>query len=163
MNIRWSALRSVGNLPVMKVTLVGPFLPFVSELVDHLSSLPGTSAGLGIEWPYPKFTSLYFFYYGATVLGVASFLYLLFCPPLVKKYPGYADYLAKEASVPQAAGVSDEVQKRMRTEYNQADLASHRLRAAVFAMYCLGFVLVFVPPMHRFYDVSSKLIMKFIL
>lgn len=161
-DIRWTDLRGLGSLPAMKITLIGPFLPFIFELIDLVSRHPiegGIFPPLHVGWPEPALTSLYFFYYGSTTLGVASLLYLLFCPGLVKRYASVADYVDREASLGVGGAAKEaDARQRLKTEYSQADLSNRAARSLVFGCYVLGFVLVFAPACHRFWQVTSGLL-----
>ena len=163
MKLNWSDLRGVGNLKIMKVTIIGPFLPYVFKLVDALAQADGFVSFLGplvTNWPHPKLVSLHFFYFGATFLGLGSAVYLIYCPKIVKLYADYVAYIRHEATIRStAAGVQEnQIQAQLKTQYEQEDISHPSMRQSIFALYVLGFVLLFLPPVYRFFEVVKTVI-----
>jgi hypothetical protein len=159
MNCNWSALRGIGNLQIMKVTLLGPFLPFLFKVFDGLAKSEGLAPYIGqleTGWPYTVFWPLYLFYFGSTFLGVASAAYLLVCPDIVKRHEDAVAYIDRESAtrIATEAGNPNQVKVEMRATYTQADLSCARTRKAIFALYALGFILLFIPPIYRFGEVA---------
>ena len=142
----------------MKVTLIGPFLPFAFKTFDALANSEGLRPYLGelsTGWPLSALWPLYLFYFGATFLGLASAAYLLFCPDVIKRYVDAVAYIEHESSVRNAieAGPPEQIKVNMKTAYTQADITRPSLRAFVFGLFFLGFLLLFIPPIYRFFEV----------
>jgi len=167
MNVKWSTLRAIGGLSIMKVTLIGPFLPFAFKAFDALANSEGLRPYLGelaTGWPQSALWPLYLFYFGATFLGVASAAYLLFCPDVIKRYVDAVQYIEHESAVRSAVEVStpEQIKVSMKTSYTHADITRPRLRALVSGLFLLGFVLLFIPPVFRFFEVLHHVARAFI-
>ena len=162
MSTNWSALRTIGNLPIMKVTLIGPFLPFLFKAFDALAKSEGLRpyiGGLETGWPYTTFWSLYVFYFGSTFLGLASAAYLLFCPDVVKRHEDAVAFIDRESTTREATEVKspEQIKVEMTTNYRQDDLSRPKTRQTVYSLFVVGFVLLFIPPIFRFGEVVLHL------
>jgi hypothetical protein len=108
---RWDALRNVGNARLVKLTIVVPILGYMilfnEKLTDYyalsVQFLPAQSILLVLFSPGEDAKEavsasyrLYCFYFGFTLLGCASLLFLWRCPRLVRLYGSAAAFVARE-------------------------------------------------------------------
>ncbi|WP_217513126.1 hypothetical protein [Vibrio metschnikovii] len=97
---KWCALRLVGSSKVVKLTV---FMPFVGYLIlfnnEIISYLELSKSALGIDSSGIEdvsFERLYQLYFGLMIVGVASLLFSLFCPQIVKANADEYSYYEKE-------------------------------------------------------------------
>lgn len=90
----WSALRSMGNSTAVRsavvVPLLGPFLLLNDQIITWLRTHPNLCGGCAVSW---RLESLYF---GGWAFTLATIIYALRCPAMVKKYVDGNDYMAGE-------------------------------------------------------------------
>lgn len=83
---RWSAIRYLGNSPVVKLTplvpVIGYFILFNKDTLDFVEMSPDISSTDYLT----TLEKMYFLYFGLTLIGFASLMYNLFCPKTVKTY-----------------------------------------------------------------------------
>lgn len=106
--IPWSAIRRIGQSRLLTLTIVVPFLGslllFNQSVVDvltlspelvhrwfHLSANETADAARKLT-----LSRLYYVYFGLTLLGVGSALFVLFCPLEIKNYSAPIEYQAAE-------------------------------------------------------------------
>jgi hypothetical protein len=186
----WSDLRSIGNSRLTKLTIFAPFIPFIFDFFDNLIAIPFLGPYLHqfrIEWPRPRLTSLYFFYYGLTSVGIASILYGVLCPKIIKLYSSAVDYINEEAQVrsnyikgehlvaegtsfprldlhdPELASLIDrqsllDISYKMAREYEFQDHNKAIGRIIAFALYIMGFLLCSLPALNKFAIVTQHLV-----
>lgn len=103
----WSGLRTLGQSPAMKLTILVPFIGalilFNSQLVELLKMTPMSFFGEpGGEAAIPVWR-LAATYFGLVALGCASFLFTLRCPSDLKGAVDLTDFAAREAQLTTAA------------------------------------------------------------
>ena len=100
--LRWTTLRSIGNLRVVQLTIlvpvIGYFILFNDELVQNLEFsnqvIPRADQHAGLSTgTLLKLMSLYF---GLCLIAVGSALFSVFCPRLIRRYQDFAEYAATE-------------------------------------------------------------------
>jgi hypothetical protein len=93
---RWGALRLFGNSPLARATIVVPligyFVLFNEHIFGYLKLHTSFCEGVGCEISW----RLYCVYFGCCAVALASALYGWRCPPIVKKYPGAAEFFETE-------------------------------------------------------------------
>jgi len=206
----WSSIRRLGNSRAAKLTILAPFIPFIFSLFDTVVEIPGLTEYLRqfrINWPQPDLTALYWFYYGLMSLAIASLVYTLRCPDIVKQYPDATAFSEREARFigptqfqTMAAFVTIFVEgqsfsgsaryfhgdywqkvvagETTTTYYSNEDkdavldrntklcqeyymlLDHHRpiSRFVSLALYVIGFILIAIPTLMKFWDVSYRLL-----
>src|SRR5688572_14707224 len=93
---RWDALRKLGNHRLVQLTIVVPIVGYMILLNKDLAgyyTLFFDDERVGVSY------RLYCLYFGFTVLGVASLIFNLLCPKLVKEYGSAAAFVASEAHI----------------------------------------------------------------
>ncbi|KFK53452.1 hypothetical protein NOK75_00755 [Vibrio parahaemolyticus] len=91
----WPSLRLLGQSNAVKMTMLIPFLGYLILFNDKVISFINTAfeavglsgGGLSSE------ANLYFIYFGLTILGVATLLFQVFCPALIKEYSSVRVYV----------------------------------------------------------------------
>lgn len=106
----WSGLRTLGQSPVMKLTILVPFIGalilFNAQLVELLKMTPmGFFAKPGAEPEIPVWR-LAATYFGLLALGCASFLFTVRCPADLKEASSLTEFANKEAQLTTAARAS---------------------------------------------------------
>lgn len=90
----WSTLRSMGNSTAVRsavvVPLLGPFLLFNDQIITWLRTHPSLCGGCAVSW---RLESLYF---GGWAFAMATIIYSVRCPAMVKKYVDGNDYMSGE-------------------------------------------------------------------
>jgi hypothetical protein len=93
---RWNRLRLFGNSIVVRSTMAVPVLGYLilfnAYLFDYLRlhSAFCRGAGCDVSW------RLYFIYFGCCFVGLGAGIYAIFCPALIKRYPGASDFVESE-------------------------------------------------------------------
>jgi hypothetical protein len=93
----WISLRGVGNARIVQLSAIFPFVGYLILFNDEVSkflsmaTLDRGSHGslIDILWP----NKLYFLYFGLMFTGLASVIYQVRCPYIVKKHGDWADYV----------------------------------------------------------------------
>jgi hypothetical protein len=93
----WAGLRGLGESALAKATMVMPvvgYLLILNRAFLHWldPSLPATGTSAAPPLMYTAAWRLVFIYYGLTFTGVATAMYALLCPKMVKKYADAIDY-----------------------------------------------------------------------
>jgi hypothetical protein len=95
----WADLRGIGNSNSVRASIIVPVIGYLiilnSTVADYLKLH-------GIEWVHEPASAwdrlwsfkLYLVYFGLMFLGVGAAIYQWKCPPFVKKYGDWADYVA---------------------------------------------------------------------
>jgi hypothetical protein len=95
----WADLRGIGNSNAVRASIIVPVIGYLiilnSTVADYLKLH-------GIEWVHEPASAwdrlwslkLYLVYFGLMFLGVGAAVYQWKCPPFVKKYADWADYVA---------------------------------------------------------------------
>jgi hypothetical protein len=93
---RWGNLRLIGNSVASRATIAVPILGYLvlfnSYVVNALtlhSSLCGDS-GCGVSW------RLQFIYFGCCAVSVGAATYAVWCPSVIKLYPGASNFFDAE-------------------------------------------------------------------
>lgn len=102
----WSTLRTLGQSKLVSLTVIVPFLGslimFNQQLVDWLlpsreivSRFMGLPVNDLVEATRHSFTMnrLYSAYFGLSLIGIASFIFIVLCPRIIKKYGSVEDYI----------------------------------------------------------------------
>lgn len=157
----WSLLRVLGNAPLMRITVIAPFLPYLLSLIDYFlfAQAPATASFPSTDWAAKASISLHLFYFGGTLLGVASGIYMLCCPGYIKIYKDGIEFADREAD----KSSKDSIQSahlKLRTRYTEMDLSRPIARRVVAALYLVGFLLVLAPPTYRFIETTTKFAAK---
>ncbi|WP_059018487.1 hypothetical protein [Vibrio coralliirubri] len=97
---KWCSLRLVGNSKVVKLTMFMPFIGYLilfnNEIINYFSL---SRNALGLEPVITEgasFDRLYQLYFGLMLVGVASTLFSIFCPSIVKANEDEYRYYEKE-------------------------------------------------------------------
>ena len=92
--VHWTALRPVGNSVIVKLTIlipaIGYLIIFNNKLVgyvDLVREVSGFDASSGLSVP-PRLFQIYF---GLCFVAIASAIYSLACPSIIKRYPSAID------------------------------------------------------------------------
>ena len=93
----WASLRSVGNSKIVQLSAIFPFIGYLilfnDEVAKFLSMAGLDNAPTGRLFDNLWRQKLYFLYFGLMFTGVASTVYQVWCPYLVKKHGDWADYV----------------------------------------------------------------------
>lgn len=95
----WSSLRLVGSTMAVRATILIPFIGYWILFNEHFLGYTRIVISPNASDPTPYFTNiqrLYFSYFGLSILGVASFLFQLKCPEVVKRFRGIQDFTRSE-------------------------------------------------------------------
>ena len=90
-----SSLTLLGQSKLVKMTMLIPIFGYLILFNESVVSFVLTSfdlVGLGFTEVQEK-TKLYYIYFGLTSLGLASFVYQISCPQLMKEYSSVRQYL----------------------------------------------------------------------
>jgi hypothetical protein len=91
----WSSLTLLGQSKLVKMTMLIPIFGYLILFNESVMSFVLTSfnlESLGFAEVQEK-TKLYYIYFGLTSLGLASFVYQISCPQLMKEYSSVRQYL----------------------------------------------------------------------
>jgi hypothetical protein len=109
--ISWILVNSLGKLKFSKNSyyylVIVPIIVKLLEKIENPLTLQfgGSIVPINLELPF----SWYFFYFGAVLIAIASVLYEIFCPELIKNYRNYGEFLE--------SGQSDEYLDRVSRKY----------------------------------------------
>ena len=109
-SVTWSALSSIGQSPVVRLTILVPFvgylLIFNSHVQDiftislqHVIEITGTNNESEIQQELFTLNRLNFAYFGLVLIGLASTLFALFAPQEVRLHSLPADYIIHIESI----------------------------------------------------------------
>jgi hypothetical protein len=95
--LTWASLRGVGNARIVQLSAIFPLVGYLILFNDEVSKFLSMAALdhapknslIDLFWPY----KLYFVYFGLMCTGLASTLYQIRCPHLIKKHGDAADYI----------------------------------------------------------------------
>ena len=80
---KWDQIRLIGQSRSVGLTILDPFIGYLllfNESVWSLLSLSEEALGSVELAPERTLSRFYFLYFGLTAIGLASFVYQLFCP-----------------------------------------------------------------------------------
>ncbi|OEE04133.1 hypothetical protein [Vibrio cyclitrophicus] len=118
----WKGLRELGESKVLKLTILTPFLGYLIVFSQQFQSLMSETLTVAGITPEPAVVSfnLYAMYIGLLGLGLASVLYTIFAPSLVKEYLSnrqYVDQNIDQITISKLVGLASHV----RSEYVKGD------------------------------------------
>ncbi|WP_217511759.1 hypothetical protein [Vibrio metschnikovii] len=97
---KWCTLRLIGSSKVVKLTIIMPFLGYLilfnNEIIIYFEL---SKSALGIDSAVIEavsFNRLYQLYFGLMIVGLASLLFSLFCPQIIKTNADEYSYYEKE-------------------------------------------------------------------
>ena len=110
-SISWVVVNSLGKLKFSRNSyyyLV--IIPILVKALDKINSpffikIAESNIPINLELPF----SWYLFYFGALMIAIASILYQIFCPELIKSYRNYGEFLE--------AGESDDYLEKVSRKY----------------------------------------------
>jgi hypothetical protein len=92
--VHWTSLRPVGNSIIVKLTILVPLIGYLiifndklAGYVDLVREVSGLDASSGLSVP-PRLFQIYF---GLCFIAVASAIYSLACPSIIKRYASAID------------------------------------------------------------------------
>jgi hypothetical protein len=91
----WTSLGAIGRSPVSKLAILMPFIGYLILLQDKVIGLiaPFASAGAALE---PKLSiGFYLLYFGLFIFGLASFLFHIACPVVMKRFHSSDEYVER--------------------------------------------------------------------
>jgi hypothetical protein len=95
----WSALAAIGESPLLRLTILVPFVGYLILFNDYVLSFFTASFDLirraneTADASRPTLFRLNLFYFGALALGIASFLYTLFSPRDLGRHRSSVEYI----------------------------------------------------------------------
>lgn len=104
----WTRLNTLGQSKLVSLTILIPFLGslllFNQQLIDFLSIAPelivrSTRRADQVANEASRaatLTRLYFTYFGLSMLGIGSFLFIIFCPQEIRNYENIHSYIDAE-------------------------------------------------------------------
>lgn len=165
----WADLRGVGNSAPVRASIVVPVIGYLiilnSTLADYLKLH-------GVEWVHQPAgvwdrlwaVKLYLVYFGLMFLGIGAAIYQWKCPPFIKKYSNWADYVAgvepytelsQIDALAEIVGIpleihdfrrqGDELKFLLRAHYAQMSSYYPRWRLAEALLFGAGFLLLAIP------------------
>jgi hypothetical protein len=87
-DLRWSAIRMVGNSPLVRASIAMPFVGYLILLNENLVTIRYLT-------PFNPWRLL-LIYYGSFFLAMAAIIYLVRCPAQIQKYPSPVEYMNSE-------------------------------------------------------------------
>ncbi|MCH2087156.1 MAG: hypothetical protein MK175_08225 [Pseudoalteromonas sp.] len=93
----WPSLRLLGQSPAVKLTMAIPFIGYILILNEHVVSFLVSVfeitnvSGQGVI----NLSNLYLIYFGLTTLGIATLIFQILCPPLIKEHLSIRVYVEK--------------------------------------------------------------------
>jgi hypothetical protein len=94
---RWSQLRPLGNSLVAHATIAVPLIGYFILLNDQIVDFLKLHTSICHRHPCDVSWRLQLLYFGGSLYGFAAGIYGLYCPTVIKKYAGGAEYLAAES------------------------------------------------------------------
>ncbi|MDR6871420.1 hypothetical protein J2Y55_002432 [Bosea sp. BE125] len=91
----WSSMQAIGQSPVMKLTILAPFIGSLVLFNRHIVEFLQLHAMAG----HGSAGRLEFLYFGLLMLGSGSIAFALRCPPDLKRSPSVGEYVAQEESL----------------------------------------------------------------
>jgi cytochrome b561 len=183
--LTWTQLRTIGHLPLMKATifvpLIGYLIIFNETIAEYLHLVWEKDA----TPPVP--TNLLLVYFGLVCLSVGSVLYALFCDRRIDQYGSAEAYIGGDGpnisavtlgffenevtgagydlQAWQEDGISpvgkvDSKKDILWCMYDKWDAAFPIARAVTTVFYIVGFVILLIPSLRVFWEVSSTLLYR---
>ena len=96
--LRWGVLRSIGNSATVKLTILIPVIGYLILFNDTLVGYLNLARNLFDATAVPGSVSwrLLFLYFGLSLTAVASIIYAMFCPNVIKRFGSSAEFIAEE-------------------------------------------------------------------
>lgn len=93
----WPRIKLLGQSPAVKLTMVIPFVGYILILNEYIVSFLASAFEItGVsEQGVINLSNLYFIYFGLTSLGIATLIFQILCPPLIKEYLSIRVYVEK--------------------------------------------------------------------
>jgi hypothetical protein len=112
----WTTLRTIGNSWAVKATvlipLIGYFIIFNENIIRYLNLATEFTAGKQTSLTVqPRLLQVYF---ALCIISVASVVYTLVCPVIIKRYDSSATYVREEAEHLGDIVIAD-IEERLRT------------------------------------------------
>lgn len=103
--ISWSALSSIGNSHIARLTIIMPFVGYLivfnSTLSEYFSTILPASLGQDADgfltFLYSR--NLYFLYFGLLLFGAGVAVFNIFAPSQIRRFPETGDYIATMDSI----------------------------------------------------------------
>lgn len=90
--LRWTSLRGISNSSAAKSTIVIPLLGYWIIFNETIAGWLRLISPLSDGGPHVSYRLLWT-YIALSCIAFGTFLYAIFCPPEVKKYADYQDYI----------------------------------------------------------------------
>ncbi len=91
----WTALGAIGRSPVSKLSILMPFIGYLillqDEVISVIAPFQGSKAALDVKLSI----GFYLLYFGLFIFGVASFLYHVACPEIVRRFHSSDEYVER--------------------------------------------------------------------
>jgi hypothetical protein len=102
-SLKWSSLTTIGQSPLVRFTILIPFigymilfnshvLEWLNLSIDHVSQISGKIIDRDIQTSYTS-NRLNFLYFGLVLVGLASTLFAIVAPEEIKRHPLPAEYI----------------------------------------------------------------------
>jgi hypothetical protein len=181
----WTQLRTIGHLPLMKATI---FVPLIGYLIIFNETIAGYLRLVWEKDPTPPVpTNLLLVYFGLVCLSVGSVLYAVFCDRRIDQYGSAEAYIGGDGpnisavtlgffenevtgagydlQAWQEDGISpvgkvDSKKDILWCMYDKWDTAFPIARAVTSVFYIVGFVILLIPSLRVFREVSSTLLYR---
>jgi cytochrome b561 len=180
--LTWTQLRTIGHLPLMKATI---FVPLIGYLIIFNETI---AKYLHLAWekdatPLP--TNLLLVYFGLIFLSVGSIVYAFRCDRRIDQYGSSEAYIGGDGpnisavmlgafeneltgagydlDAWQSDGISpvgklDRKKDILACIYDKWDTAFPIARAVTTIFYLVGFIILLIPSLRVFWEVSSTLL-----
>ncbi|EIV8665315.1 hypothetical protein MA788_003971 [Vibrio parahaemolyticus] len=91
----WPSIKMLGQSNAVKLTMIIPFVGYLILFNGHVVSLINSVFEMASisEEEVNYISNLYFIYFGLTALGIATLMFQLLCPPLIKEYTSVRAYV----------------------------------------------------------------------
>lgn len=93
----WDSLSRIGQLKVMNLTILIPFIGYMILFNENIVQLLELSKEVH-SFTIDNISRLFYFYYGLSSLGIGSLIYQLKCPVLIKEYDSQNIYAKEESA-----------------------------------------------------------------
>src|ERR1700730_18225698 len=91
-HLRWSNIRTVGNSPIVRASIVMPVVGYLILLNENLMVIETKYRYFFLHSPW----RLVFVYYGFLIISVSAIMYVLWCPNQIRKYSSPVEYMNSE-------------------------------------------------------------------
>lgn len=187
--ISWNSLKKIGQSKLVNLTIFVPLFGYMIFFNDYLVSLIEISISYLNKFDVnynntflDNSNILFYFYFGFSLIGIASIMYKLFSPDLINEYSSMREYIEKEKDVMNRDNIlslyekldhdNNQEIKKVQDKILPVDIIENEtlvsimtinweyyntklkiIQSIIFIFYVFGFLLVSVPSLKMFYNI----------